>query len=153
MNFLSYYSFYVAILVTIFFHWLGGEISTEVLTNIITNETSNDDSYGLALLSIKIGIAVGTVAVALLIGVLGVICYHNKVIRPRTEVMPLNNRHPTTYVQDIYLPNDVVAFRDAQHLEGTVHPGGVPEEDGYLWARRVIRIPRTAPPYEAKANN
>jgi len=104
---------------------------------IITDPGNNGDNVvteeelGLALLSIKIGIIVGGLAIVLFLAVVGVVCYHNKVVRPRAEVQP-------TYVQDIYLPKNLMR---GNHKRSSVSKK-ITQED-VLWARRVVRLPTT----------
>ncbi|XP_009858952.2 uncharacterized protein LOC100180926 [Ciona intestinalis] len=80
--------------------------------------------------------AVGGCTFLLLLAIIACIVYHNKVVRHRNDVVPLDHpHHGPAYVRDIYLPNLDLGPRGANN------DLNADAQDGYIWARRVISGP------------
>lgn len=86
---------------------------------------------------ITIAKVVGSIALILLVGVLAVICYHNKVIRPKKMIIPIEKNPNVSYVnqlKNIYVTNEMIELYN-QHQKMNK------DNDNCLWAQKVVHLP------------
>ncbi|CAK8690375.1 unnamed protein product [Clavelina lepadiformis] len=83
-------------------------------------------------------VAAGVVGVAcfFLVVMCFIICYHNKYIRPRNEVLPLEQHNEATYVHDVFLPSIDLAFNQVNSMHSHIPVESTVNE--FMWSRRII---------------
>jgi len=121
----------------------GGVQITIDLNSLVTasNESiqviDKVEAYEPAIMLITIAKVVGSIALILLVGVLAVICYHNKVIRPKKMIIPIEKNPNVSYVnqlKNIYVTNEMIELYN-QHQKMNK------DSDNCLWAQKVVHLP------------